>query len=339
MVYLLRSGFFLLAWTGCGGDSPVASIRLRRQRVPTFANKGRAATGSGGRVSKAITVPFLVWTQSRSGSEWFMSRLSMHSNICSSQFNCSMCQTESMRFGALIEPATPPGGENCIVRNFWSTNSLGGGGSTIDAKKVFETYVEDLFGGQLVPPDWPVGTTAVGYKFASAYMQNYKDEFGLSAADVMETMKQLGLRAVVLYRENKLDQYISGVIAETTGVWHINQTTSQTDKDKVNDLRLTVDTQKLLNMIRRTQASHRQALELLNKYAIDSMAVTYEVCVNQLEQCLCSVSKFLGLPCEDIAATGIQLSKSNIVSHRERITNFDQVAEALSNNGFGSFLE
>lgn len=338
MALLLRLGLFILSWVGSAGDAPAASIRLRRQRVLTLANKGRAPSiGSGSRVGKNLTAPFLVWTKSRSGSEWFMLRLSMHSNVCSSPLNCNMCPTESM--SPVQQEALSPPWEKCIARDFLSAHGLGRGGSTIDAQSLFKTYVKDLFGGQLAAPALPVGTTAVGYKFATSYLPIYEQEFGVSTADVMETIKHFGLRVVVLERENKLDQYISWLVAVKTGVWHIDDETSQADKDKVNDLRLTVNTEEMLEFINRSQAGHLRDLELLNHYAITNMPVSYEGCVKQMKQCLCDVSKFLRLPCEDVAETGFQLAKTNTVSRRDRITNFDQVVEALVNNGFSSFLE
>lgn len=345
MARLLQLGF-LLTWAACDGGTAVAKSRLRWQRalrvpVRTEAEQPAAAAGEGG-ATISTTVPFIVWTQSRSGSEWFMARLSMHSAVCSSEYYCPSCPTESM---SPQTRAPEERGSTCFVDTAFSAQGVG---SLKSDKNVFETYVTELFelaaaGGvklQLADGRQAVaGRPAVGYKFTSGYLEAYQERFGLSEHEAMTTLERLGIRVVLLNRVNKLDQYLSGLIAEASGMWHVDKSVDKAAIDKMHHIRLTVDTTKLLWFIKQYEQQHLDAIHLTKAYNLVHLLVNYEDCAKQPETCFCEVFTFLGLPCGDtLLDLGDTLRRSNVESHRERIVNFDEVANALRQNGWGHFL-
>lgn len=143
--------------------------------------------------SSKIT-PFIVFTQSRSGSEYFMSMLSkLHPEICSSPYDCKLCPTECM------DPRPSDG--SCFSGNFIQSPN-----ATVDQ------YLEHLFSqdSKLEPrASWalqPKNETqirAIGYKFAWGYYIRFQK---IGIENIFRHLKQRGVKVVILKRLNILNQ-------------------------------------------------------------------------------------------------------------------------------------
>jgi len=278
--------------------------------------------------SQTPVIPFLVWTQSRSGSEWFMSQLSKHSQICSSPYVCRMCPTESMH---------PRSNEafTCYLKSFLATG------------QDYREYLSKMYDrDKALTGQWGEierQPRAVGYKFTLPYIKWYNLTYGI---DVMQEISDFGIKVVRLWRENKLNQFLSGHLAVKTGVWHVQGSDVQyKDKSKeLGDAKLEVNTRKVLYELRNFQEMRERSTELLEQYNIPYTEVVYEECSDPdsgMEKCWCKVSEFLGLNCDEHLRKGTssKVVKSNKKKQHERISNYKEVADVLIEHGYERFLD
>merc|ERR1712226_550125 len=129
-----------------------------------------------------------------------------HPDVCSHELHCGMCPTESMR-PAVVGRSDRFG--MCYVQDFFQAAHAKNDPNS-GSKEIFEAYLRQQF-----RLDGEEGKKAQAYKYATSYLHG----LDIKPADILDSFQTMGFKAVVLYRENKLEQYLSLQIASMSGVY------------------------------------------------------------------------------------------------------------------------
>lgn len=142
---------------------------------------------------------------------------------------------------------------------------------------------------------------------------------------IFEVLSDRGYKLVHLYRENRLDQYISLQLAIASAAWR------STDGPYVKDAVELPPDATLANVAAFENADAK--IEDMTK-AFPRIALSYEQLTGS--EGMAAVCEFLGLPPAVMSAT---ISRQRQRSQRESIANYEEVANALRAAGKGHFLQ
>lgn len=252
-------------------------------------------------MSTNIDTKFVVFTTNRSGSEWVMSTLNNFDGVSA--------------HGELFLPKPR------ILDKKW------------DSEFAHVRYVETKFDGLAVRP-FTVFT----------YLNNLYSLPGKVGFKLM--YKQLGLypeilayflskqiRVIHLIRRNHLDVMLSYAVKAKLGRAHL-----LVGQSAPEELRVELDTRKLVGQFGWLQKQQNLARTLLRWCGLPHLEVAYEDLVQDQTSRFREIGNFLSINSREQMPQS-PLTRIRRGSHRDMITNYEQVKQVLSGSRFASFLE
>ena len=172
-----------------------------------------------------------------------------------------------------------------------------------------------------------LGHSHVGFK-----MTHRQNEAVLDAV-----LRDVGVRKIVLRRQNRVRTFMSQQISEQTGQWEVYR-----EADLVAERpRIHVDPAALRESIAENEGYYGEVERFLEATGQPFVRVWYERLVAGRRDEPTRVLEFLGLPEADRAAARLRIRsvRQNPASMRELITNFAELEDALAGTGLAADLE
>ncbi len=138
-------------------------------------------------------------------------------------------------------------------------------------------------------------------------------------------------KIIHIKRKDVFAQTLSGIIAVKTGKYH------RYSQDKVDNKTIYIDPQMVLKKLNYRIETTKCEIELLN--GLDYLDVVYENDLadsNSWNESMEGVFKYLGVPPIKVSATTL---KTDNRTNEERISNYSEILEYLSNSKFSYLLE
>jgi LPS sulfotransferase NodH len=259
-------------------------------------------------------IKFLIITQPRSGSAWFMSCLNSHPQIYSpgfptifSKYNLSPFKWFKPRFLQVDNPISPyyKYRSKTIKRQF---------AHRFNRKKLIFGFLSDLYSSN-------DNVEAVGFKINYSQLRKYTETFSW--------IKQNDVRIIQLVRNNLLKRLVSHKVANMRNLLRATQ--------KVEPIKVHIDTGGLIEDFRRRQrrfAKYRK--DFIDTLGVTYLEVSYESLFSGHDKELRRALQFLGI--DNTISLTSDLVKVNPDSLEDIIENYREVEQALLNTEFKDFL-
>ena len=259
-------------------------------------------------------IKFLIITQPRSGSAWFMSSLNSHPQIyCPrvptlfSKYNLSPVKWFKPRFLQVNHPRSP-------YYRYRSRSFKRQIAHLLNRKKLVYSFLSALYAENY-------NAEAVGYKMNYSQIRKY-------AATVSWIKKNDG-KIIQLMRNNLLKRLVSHKIANTRNMCHSTQS--------VEPIKVHIDPGVLIDDFRKGQKRFAKYRKLFNDdLNVPYLEVTYESLVADFDSEARKVLEFLEI--ERLIPLSSKLVKVNPDSLEDIIENYGEVKQALASTEFESFL-
>jgi LPS sulfotransferase NodH len=179
-----------------------------------------------------------------------------------------------------------------------------------------------------------VWSTDLGHSHVGFKMTHRQNETVLDAV-----LRDVGVRKIVLRRQNRVRTFVSRQISEQTGQWEAYR-----EADLVSERpRVHVDVAALREDIAENEGYYGEVERLLETTGQPFVRVWYErlLAGRRDERARARVLEFLGLPEPDRAAASLRIRsvRQNPASLRELITNFAELEDALAGTGLAAELD
>lgn len=138
-------------------------------------------------------------------------------------------------------------------------------------------------------------------------------------------------RIIHLIRQNYLDVIISRAAKKQHRIAHSNTVQSKTKQ-------VTIDTSYLIKDLDRCARNHLLFSSLLKIMPVKVLEITYESMQEDYNKVLCSVADFLNVSSDSIAFKS-DLKRINQGKYSDKIANYQEVLETLSNSSYIKFLK
>lgn len=259
-------------------------------------------------------IKFLIITQPRSGSAWFMSCLNSHPQIfCPgfttlfSKYNLSPVKWFKPSFLQVDNPISPyyQYRSKTIKRQF---------AHRFNRKRLIIDFLSDLYSSN-------DNAAAVGFKINYSQLRKY--------TEIFSWIKQNDTRIIQLVRKNLLKRLVSHKVANIRNLLRSTQ--------KVEPVKVHIDAKGLIEDFRRRQ----RRFDKYRKYFIDTLGVpyleiSYEFLYSDHENELKRVLQFLGI--DNTMPLKSDLVKVNPDSLEDIIENYSEVEQTLLTTEFKGFL-
>lgn len=163
---------------------------------------------------------------------------------------------------------------------------------------------------------WGEGHQAAGFKLGDAHVEDRGEALG-------DALRRQGYKAILLRRENLLDQYISMRLAQVNDVWRSDMGTFKAQSFVADPVMAQASMQSF-------QDRHQMVRDFLHD--LDHFDITYETIRERLPE----LQKWLGLTPAPLTSKYDRQRQSK--TQREAIENYDEIAKALSGTEFERFL-
>jgi LPS sulfotransferase NodH len=248
-----------------------------------------------------INTNFVVLTTNRSGSEWIISTLNNFQGVSA--------------HGELFLPRPR------ILNGKW------------DAEFAYIRFVETKFKGLTVRPFSTFSYLNAFYSMPGkvGFKLMYK-QLGIYP-EILAYFIQHRIRVLHLVRQNHLDVMLSYAVKSKIGRAHLLVGQSAPDK-----LQVELDTQNLVRQFSWLQKQQNIARKLLVWCKLPHLEVSYEAMVRNQTHYFNLIGDFLSIN------AGEQMPKSPLTrirkgTHRDMISNYDQVKKVLADSKFAGLLE
>lgn len=259
-------------------------------------------------------IKFLIITQPRSGSAWFMSNLNSHPQIyCPrvptlfSKCNLSPIKWFKPRFLQVSHPRSP-------YYKYRSLSFKRQIAHRLNRNKIIHDFLSALYAENH-------NAKAVGFKMNYSQIRKY--------AATISWVKQNDVKIIQLIRNNLLKRLVSHKIANTRDLRHSTQS--------VEPIKVHIDPEVLIDDFRRSQkrfAKYRKYFR--DTLGVPYLEIAYESLFADFDSEIREVLKFLEI--DRILPLTSELVKMNPDSLKDIIENYGEVKQALTNTEFENFL-
>lgn len=248
-----------------------------------------------------VNTNFVVLTTNRSGSEWIISTLNSFQGVSA--------------HGELFLPRPR------ILNGKW------------DAEFAYTRFVETKFKGLTVRPFSVVSYLNTLYSMPGkvGFKLMYK-QLGLYPEILAYFMKHR-IRVLHLVRQNHLDVMLSYAVKSKIGRAHLLVGQSAPDQ-----LQVELDTRKLVKQFSWLQQQQNMARKLLLWCKLPHLEVSYEAMIHDQSLYFNLIGDFLAINSREQMPRS-PLTRIRKGTHREMISNYDQVKKVLAGSKFASLLE
>ena len=164
---------------------------------------------------------------------------------------------------------------------------------------------------------------AVGFKMLT--LQGRKPP----VADARDYLHKINARVILLERRNLLKRLVSGMIADRTKIWFLDRSERSASAQRV-----TIDIRSMFEDFEETRRRCRLNAEEFAGHG--QLTVYYEDVCEDFSGQMNRIFEFLGVRPEELIP---QTARQETRPLKEIITNYEEVAEALRQSGYGEFLE
>ena len=171
--------------------------------------------------------------------------------------------------------------------------------------------------------DYQEDEEAIGFKLMYDQLLDYPE--------IIFKLVQEKYKIIHLVRENHLDAIISGKIKDEQGVAHT--------KVKIEPKKVYLEPSWLLKSLKKRNIKTKIAQQFLSILPNKVLKITYDDLRNDKAKTLNSIRDFLELTFSEADTYQSQLKKINSKSHREIITNYEEVNSALLGTKFFDLLK
>jgi LPS sulfotransferase NodH len=260
-------------------------------------------------------VKFLIITQPRSGSAWFMSCLDSHPQIhCPrlptlfSKHNVSPIKGFKPRWLQVDKPISP-------YYQYRSRSFKRQIAHRVNRKKLVYEFLSDLYADHLQ-------ADAVGFKVNYSQLSKY--------SEIVSWVKENDVKIIHLMRTNLLKRLVSHKIANTRNLCHSTRS--------VEPIKVHIDPEVLIADFHRRQKRYaRYKKRFINVYNVPYLEVSYESLVADFDAEIHKVLKFLEI--DKLLALSSEFVKVNPDSLEDIVENYGDVKQTLSNTEFEKFLD
>ena len=319
---------------------------------------------------------FAVLTSPRSGSEWLMTMLDHHPEVCASgeskkpemgfPTEAMLSQATSWLPVCSIKKGCTLGFVLDGIQEFTNGGTISNppqcqegfhianSDSNIDGHRQRLCNFIDALGGNFTKD-------AVVMKWTEAFLNEDKNFLGcgcprgttvkglkmmsgwLSSPNSINYINNMadtvfkGSKIIRLKRSNLFDRYKSLLKAQATALWH-----ARSDQDTVGqqEVNLHVPVEKMIEDIKWMKKVDDDADEWARQHASDVLFVDYEECKASSDACRTTMLDFLGVDSSKIKKSTAEISAfAKAKDPLNGIENKEEVAEALGANGFASFID
>ena len=244
---------------------------------------------------------FVVFTTNRSGSEWVISTLNNFKNVTA--------------HGELFLPRPR------LLTGKW------------DEEFAYKRYFETKFKPWMIRPfsvfSYLNGLYSLPGKVGFKLM--YK-QLGLYP-EILAYLKTHDVQILHLVRSNHLDVMLSYAVKAKLGQAHLLVGQSAPDQMQVE-----LDANNLVKQVAWLQKQQNMARRVLKFFRLPYLEVVYEEMTQNQDHYFEMISKFLSIPSDD-GMPKSPLTRIRKGTHRDMISNYDQVKQALSGSQFASLLD
>lgn len=259
-------------------------------------------------------IKFLIITQPRSGSAWFISSLNSHPQIyCPrhptlfSKYNLSPFKWFKPRFLQFDKSISP-------YYKYRSRSLKKQIMHWVNRNKLIYEFLSELYAENY-------NADSVGFKVNYSQINRYPV--------IISWIKENDLKIIQLIRSNLLKRLVSHKIANTRDLRHSTKL--------VEPIKVRIDTKILMNDFRRREkrfAKYRKFFS--DDLDVPYLEVTYESLVADFDSEICKVLKFLEI--DNFLPLTSALVKVNPDSLEDIIENYGEVKQALTSTEFENFL-
>lgn len=259
------------------------------------------------RVASGAPTPFVLLSTQRSGTSWFMDRLTKHPGVGG--------YGEVLLPGVTGRPNWPAGAADRPFLAGYVNERRAGPPPGLSHCYLFG-YLDHLYEPRR-------DLRAIGFKLMYSHVLRYPE--------ILIYLRVRGVRVIHLIRGNLLDIFLSREAMakrRTVHAWSDRQRT---------EVQLELDTTALVAQLRRLDREQRIARALLRGLGLQTQEVVYETLLGD-DAPLYGTLSFLGI--QDTAVTELcsELLKLARAPHRESITNYDEVQACLRGTKYERFL-
>lgn len=259
-------------------------------------------------------IKFLIITQPRSGSAWFMSCLNNHPEIyCPriptlfSKYNLSPIKWYKPRFLQIDNPISP----YYQYRSRFFKRQLA---HRFNRNKLINEFLSDLYAENQ-------NAQAVGFKVNYSQINRY--------AAIISWIKQNDIKIIHLIRTNLLKRLVSHKIANARHLLHSTQA--------VEPVKIRLDPKILIKDFRRRQIRFDKYKKRFNDdFKVPFFEIAYESLVADLDKEIRKVLRFLEI--DKFMPLKSQFVKVNPDSLEDILENYNEVKKVLINTEFENFL-
>lgn len=257
--------------------------------------------------SEEAVTPFALLSTQRSGTSWFMDRLTKHPEVGG--------YGEVLLPGVKGRPTWPPGAED---RPFLAVYLRDRG---MSHPRLWGHYYLFRYLDYLYQPRREL--RAIGFKLMYDQVLRYPG--------ILVYLRARKVRIIHLVRTNLLDVVLS------REAMALRRHPHGSSGGKGEDVRVEIDTARLLGELKRLEREQQIARLTCRALRLDTHDVTYESLLGENEPIRGTLG-FLGIDHDRGVDFTSSLRKLARKSHRESIVNFDEVEACLSPTEFGRFI-
>ena len=259
-------------------------------------------------------VKFLIVTQPRSGSAWFMSCLNSHPQIhCPrlptlfSKYNISPIKRFKPRFLQVDNPISP-------YYKYRSSSLKRQIAHRFNRKKLIHDFLSGLYAEHH-------NAEAVGFKVNYSQINRY--------SEIASWIKQTDLKILHLIRNNLLKRLVSHKISNIRNLCHSTQS--------VEPIKVHIDPKVLIDDFRRRQKRFaKYKKRFIDVFDLPYLEVLYESLVSDFDTEIRKVLKFLEV--YKSMPLSSDLVKVNPDSLEDIVENYGEIKQALISSEFENFL-
>ena len=259
-------------------------------------------------------VRFLIITQPRSGSAWFMSCLNSHPQIyCPrlptlfSKYNLSPMKRYKPRFLQVDNPISP-------YYQYRSRSIRRQIAHRLNNSKLIFEFLSDLYAENH-------NSQAVGFKVNYSQINRY--------SAIISWIKQNDIKIMHLIRINLLKRLVSHKIANARNLLHSTQA--------VEPMKIHIDPKILIKDFRRRQARFdKYKKRFIEVFNVPFLEVAYESLVADFDTEIGKVLKFLEI--DELMPLTSEFVKVNPDSLEDIVKNYSEIKQTLMNTEFENFL-
>eukprot|EP00581_Thalassiosira_minuscula_P028591 CAMPEP_0183755862 /NCGR_PEP_ID=MMETSP0739-20130205/4565_1 /TAXON_ID=385413 /ORGANISM="Thalassiosira miniscula, Strain CCMP1093" /LENGTH=1102 /DNA_ID=CAMNT_0025992861 /DNA_START=157 /DNA_END=3465 /DNA_ORIENTATION=+ len=316
---------------------------------------------------------FAVLTSPRSGSEWLMTMLDQHPEVCASGESSKPemgFPTESMLSQATSWLPVCSIKKGCTLGFVLDgVNEFTNGGTVLDPPQCQTgfsiAHADSNIDGHrericnfIRALDGDFSKESIVLKWTEAFLNEDKRFLGCgcprgskikglkmmsgwlgseSSINYISNMADTvfnGAKIIRLKRTNLWDRYKSLLKAQVTALWH-----ARSDEDVAGkDVMLKVPVEQMVEDVEWMKQVDDEADEWAKEYGSDVMFVDYEECKAQADTCRAEMFEFLGVDGTKFKSEASISAFAKSKDPLHGVENRDEVTEALGVNGFGSFI-